>query len=45
MVGLKDAILVRSELLKLLLEQLSFLVGNCLFVEDENIADVVVVYL
>lgn len=45
MVGLQDSILMRPELLKLLLEKLRFLVCDSLFVQDENVADVVVVDL
>jgi hypothetical protein len=40
-VGLQDAILVGAELLKLSLEKLRLLVRNSLFVEDEDVGDVV----
>lgn len=45
MVGLQDAILVGAELLKLSLEKLRLLVRNSLFVENENVGDVVRVNL
>ena len=41
MVGLQDAILVGAELLKLSLEKLRLLVRNSLFIEDEDVGDVV----
>jgi len=44
-VGLEDAVLVWSEFLKLLLEELCFLIGDGFLVEDEDVTDVVVVYL
>ena len=45
MYGLQDAVLMWAELLQFLLEQLRLLVGDCLPVEDENVADVVVMNL
>jgi len=44
-VGLQYAILMCPEFLQLGLEQLRFLVGDGLLIEDEHIADVVVVNL
>ena len=45
MVGLEYAILVWSELLEFLLEELRFLVCNGFLVEDEDVADIVIVDL
>ena len=43
--GLKDAVLVRSEFLEFAAEKLLFLAGEGLFVEDEDVGDVIIVDL
>lgn len=45
MIGLKQPRHVRSELLKLLLEKLLFVICNGLFVQNQNLRNVVVVNL
>lgn len=45
MIGLDDSILVGSKFIKLLLKELRFLVCCGFLVQDENAADVVIVYL
>jgi hypothetical protein len=44
-VCLEDPILVRAKLFEFLLEKLRLLVGDGLFVENENVADIVIVDL
>lgn len=41
MVGLQDAVLVRSEFLELSFEELIFLICDRFLVEDEHVRDVV----
>lgn len=45
MVGLYYPVLMWSELFELLFEELRFLIGDCFLVQDEDITDIVVVYL
>jgi hypothetical protein len=44
-VCLEDAVLVRAKLFEFLLEKLRLLVGDGLFVQNKNVADIVVVNL
>lgn len=45
MICLEQPVLMRSELFQLCLEELVFLVCDCLLVENKNIGDIVIVNL